>query len=135
MIYFDNAATTFPKPRTVTHALSQAAVRYGANPGRAGHRMAYETAERVYAAREAVSDFFSLGKPENVIFTKNCTEALNIALYGRVECVRQTHAAEIACGFGTQKRRLVCGGCGTDSGDFARFDARRRYRLFMCTRA
>lgn len=82
MIYFDNAATTFPKPRTVTHALSQAAVRYGANPGRAGHRMAYETAERVYAAREAVSDFFSLGKPENVIFTKNCTEALNTVIFG-----------------------------------------------------
>lgn len=82
MIYFDNAATTFPKPRNVTHALTQAAVRYGANPGRAGHRMAYETAERVYAAREAVSDFFSLGKPENVIFTKNCTEALNTVIFG-----------------------------------------------------
>lgn len=82
MIYFDNAATTFPKPRTVTHELTQATVRYGANPGRAGHRMAYETAERVYAAREAVSDFFSLGKPENVIFTKNCTESLNTVIFG-----------------------------------------------------
>lgn len=82
MIYFDNAATTFPKPRAVTQALTQATVRYGANPGRAGHRMAYETAEQVYAAREAVSDFFALGKPENVIFTKNCTESLNTVIFG-----------------------------------------------------
>lgn len=82
MIYFDNAATTFPKPRAVTQALTQATARYGANPGRAGHRMAYETAEQVYAAREAVSDFFALGKPENVIFTKNCTESLNTVIFG-----------------------------------------------------
>lgn len=82
MIYFDNAATTFPKPRTVTRTLSQAVLHYGANPGRAGHRMAYETAEHVYAAREAVADFFSLGKPENIIFTKNCTEALNTVIFG-----------------------------------------------------
>ncbi len=82
MTYFDNAATTFPKPRAVTHAMAQAVLRYGANPGRAGHRMAYETAERVYAAREAVSDFFALGKPESVIFTKNCTESLNTVIFG-----------------------------------------------------
>ena len=76
VIYFDNAATTYPKPRTVVQALQKAAVRYGANPGRAGHTMAYKTAERVYAARAAVSDFFSLGSPGNVIFTKNSTTPL-----------------------------------------------------------
>lgn len=82
MIYFDNAATTFPKPRAVKQALMTATLRYGANPGRAGHRMAYETAERVYAARAAVAEFFSLDGAENVIFTKNCTEALNTVILG-----------------------------------------------------
>lgn len=82
VIYFDNAATTYPKPHAVVQALQKAAVHYGANPGRAGHTMAYKTAERVYAARAAVSDFFSLGSPENVVFTKNCTEALNTVIFG-----------------------------------------------------
>lgn len=82
MIYFDNAATTYPKPRAVRQTLVQAVTRYGANPGRAGHRMAYETAECVYAARAAVAEFFELDGAENVIFTKNCTEALNTVIFG-----------------------------------------------------
>lgn len=82
MNYFDNAATTYPKPRTVVSALSESTIRYGANPGRAGHKMAYDTAEKVYAAREAVSDFFDLDAPERVVFTKNCTESLNLVIKG-----------------------------------------------------
>ncbi len=86
MTYFDNAATTFPKPSAVTRAMTQAVGRYGANPGRAGHRMANETAQRIYETRELISDYFDLGKPENVIFTKNCTEALNIVIRGLARC-------------------------------------------------
>ncbi|MGN0570573.1 MAG: aminotransferase class V-fold PLP-dependent enzyme [Candidatus Fimenecus sp.] len=82
MTYFDNAATTFPKPQAVLRAMQTAAVRYGANPGRAGHALAVETAEQVYKARETVADFFELPQCENVIFTKNCTEALNTAIKG-----------------------------------------------------
>ena len=82
MIYFDNAATTFPKPRAVLNALQNGAVRYGANPGRAGHKMAFATAQQVYHAREIIADFFDLPQCENVIFTKNCTEALNTAIKG-----------------------------------------------------
>ena len=82
MIYFDNAATTFPKPQTVVRALNTAVVRYGANPGRAGHRLAVETAEQVYNARKTVAQFFDMEPCENVIFTKNCTEALNTVIKG-----------------------------------------------------
>ncbi len=82
MIYLDNAATTYPKPHTVVSALSEGVTRFGANPGRAGHKMAYDTAEKIYAARETVSDFFDLGAPERVIFTKNCTESLNLVIKG-----------------------------------------------------
>lgn len=82
LIYFDNAATTYPKPQSVLAAVSSAPRLYGANPGRAGHKMAFETANQVYAAREAVSELFDLGAPERVIFTKNCTEALNDVIKG-----------------------------------------------------
>ena len=46
MIYFDNAATTYPKPNGVLNAVREALLFYGANPGRAGHKMAYDTAEK-----------------------------------------------------------------------------------------
>ena len=44
MIYFDNAATTFPKPPAVVQAVREALVRYGANPGRSGHDLSMQTA-------------------------------------------------------------------------------------------
>lgn len=82
MIYLDNAATTYPKPNGVITAVRESLLLYGANPGRAGHKMAYETAEKVYETRDAVSELFGLHAPERVIFTKNCTEALNLVIKG-----------------------------------------------------
>lgn len=81
MIYFDNAATTYPKPPAVIAAMSRALVRYGANPGRAGHAMSLETAEAVYDAREKCADFFG-AQVENTVFMPNCTFALNTAIKG-----------------------------------------------------
>lgn len=82
MIYFDNAATTYPKPSCVSLAAHRAILNFGANPGRAGHRMSVETAQRVFETRCAAASFFGLPRSENVIFTKNCTEALNLVLHG-----------------------------------------------------
>ena len=81
MIYFDNAATTYPKPPAVIAAMSRALVRYGANPGRAGHAMSLETAEAVYDAREKCAEMFG-AKVENTVFMPNCTFALNTAIKG-----------------------------------------------------
>ncbi len=81
MIYFDNAATTYPKPHTVISAMTGALIEYGANPGRAGHRLSMKTAEAVYSAREKCADFFG-SEPENTVFTLNCTHALNTAIKG-----------------------------------------------------
>ena len=81
MIYWDNAATTWPKPLEVLRAVGQA-LRYGANPGRAGHPMAILTAEKVYECRQAVADFFGLPNPSGVVFTGNCTTALNMVVRG-----------------------------------------------------
>ncbi len=81
MIYFDNAATTYPKPHTVISAMTGALIEYGANPGRAGHRLSMKTAEAVFSAREKCADFFG-AETENTIFTLNCTHALNAAIKG-----------------------------------------------------
>ena len=84
MIYFDNAATTYPKPETVSKSIITANVRYGGNPGRSGHKLSLKTAERVYSVREAAALFFG-AEPENVVFTSNCTGALNTVIYGLFE--------------------------------------------------
>lgn len=81
MIYFDNAATTYPKPDCVRCAVENCLRCFGANPGRAGHRLAARADEHVFAAREAVALFFG-GKTERTVFTLNCTHAINFALKG-----------------------------------------------------
>ena len=80
MIYLDNAATGGFKPDCVISAAS-AALKNPANPGRSGHKLSIACMERVYAARKVLSDFFGGYGYERTIFTKNCTEALNIAIF------------------------------------------------------
>ena len=82
MIYWDNAATTWPKPATVRASSCKANSLYGANPGRSGHKMSMETAEQVYACRQTVAEFFGLPDPAGVVFTANCTAALNTVIQG-----------------------------------------------------
>ena len=81
MIYFDNAATTFPKPPQVIWATRNAMSEYGANPGRAGHALSIRTAEAVFDARTKCAEFFG-AEVENTMFTLNCTFALNMAIKG-----------------------------------------------------
>lgn len=80
MIYLDNAATGGFKPDCVVSAAS-AALAHAANPGRSGHRLSLSCMERVVAARRQLSEFFGGSGYERVVFTKNCTEALNIAIF------------------------------------------------------
>ena len=82
MIYWDNAATTWPKPATVRFSICKAISLYGANPGRSGHDMAISTAEQLYECRQETADFFGLPDPSGVVFTANCTTALNMVIYG-----------------------------------------------------
>lgn len=81
MLYFDNAATTYPKPKCVINAVNSALIHYGGNPGRAGHSMAMKLSEKIYEARKTVADFFN-AEVQNVAFTQNCTMSLNIAIKG-----------------------------------------------------
>lgn len=83
-VYFDNAATTYPKPPSVVKATAEAPVKYGGNPGRSGHAYSYNAAAMVYEARCKAAGMFK-SNPENTVFTCNCTHALNLAIKGIVK--------------------------------------------------
>lgn len=80
-INFDNAATTFPKPPSVAQAIFKSVRQYGGNAGRGGHLLTLKTSEKVFDTRQTAADFFG-AETENVIFTGNCTLALNFAIQG-----------------------------------------------------
>ena len=80
MIYFDNAATTFPKPHSVIKATSKCIKEYCGNPGRGSHILSQKSAEAVYDTREKIAHLLNVEKAENVVFTHNATYALNLAI-------------------------------------------------------
>lgn len=98
-IYLDNAATSYPKSRAVIAAVRRCLIEEGGNPGRSGHPLSLRAAMRVYSAREAIAELFSLSDERGVVFTKNATEALNLAIYiytragGHVLCDDMAHNA------------------------------------------
>ena len=81
MIYLDNAATTQKKPPQVLEAMVEALQSMG-NSSRGTHGGALKSARSVFSARENISRLFNGPGPEQVVFTTNATEALNIALGG-----------------------------------------------------
>lgn len=85
MIYFDNAATGGFKAANVTEAAVNAVKYLCANPGRSGHRLSLTGAKIVLRARMSLAELFGADDADRVIFTKNATEALNLALAGTVK--------------------------------------------------
>ena len=81
MIYLDNAATTMMKPPCVAEAVTAALTSLG-NASRGAHEGALNTNRLLYRTRGKLADFFGCPKSEQVIFTNNSTEALNIAISG-----------------------------------------------------
>ncbi len=84
MIYFDNAATSCPKPSEVITAVNGFIRLANGNPGRGGHALAMRAAEEVYLCRKKVSGLFGAGEPERVCFTSGATAALNYAILGLI---------------------------------------------------
>lgn len=82
MIYFDNGATTFPKPKSVVNAVNYAITKIGANPGRGGHNMAMKASEVLFECRNNAATLFDIENSENIIITNNCTTALNTVIKG-----------------------------------------------------
>ncbi len=82
MIYFDHAATSWPKPPGVVEAMIASMTEAGANPGRSGHRMSVAAGRLVYEAREALATLVGADDALRIVFGLNVTEALNLALRG-----------------------------------------------------
>ncbi len=82
MIYLDNAATSFPKPESVYTGMDKCLRTYCANPGRGSHSMSIRSALAVNGVRERIAGLLNAGDYLNICFTKNATEALNIAITG-----------------------------------------------------
>ncbi|MBW2636643.1 MAG: aminotransferase class V-fold PLP-dependent enzyme [Deltaproteobacteria bacterium] len=81
-IYMDNAATSWPKPEETLTAMADYARSVGANPGRSGHSMSVDAGRVIFDTRDGVAELFGVTNPLRIIFTKNATEALNIAILG-----------------------------------------------------
>jgi len=113
MIYLDNSATTYPKPKEVISAVTDSFRKYGANPGRSGHSFSVKTAMKVAEVRANVCDFIGAEAPENVIFTSNCTEALNLAILGTCQkgghiiCTSNDHNSTLRPIFELKEKGLV----------------------------
>ena len=85
MIYLDNSATTFVKPKEVLRKLNLAVTKCAANPGRSGHKLSIMAASEVESTRQKLAEMFCLESESNVIFTANCSAALNLAILGSVK--------------------------------------------------
>jgi cysteine desulfurase family protein len=82
IIYFDNAATSWPKPSETIAAMQNYLQNVGGSPGRSGHRLSIEAARIIFDTREKLAQLFNVSDPLRIILTGNATEALNIAVFG-----------------------------------------------------
>lgn len=82
IIYFDNAATTFPKPEEVLRTQEEFYREIGGNPGRSGHVLSVKAGEKIEEAREAMAELIGVDDPLQIAFTYNASYALNMAIFG-----------------------------------------------------
>ncbi|MBE7073754.1 MAG: aminotransferase class V-fold PLP-dependent enzyme [Clostridiales bacterium] len=85
MIYLDNSASTYFKPKEVLKAVNDSLLFYSANPGRSGHQASTKGALKIEEARESIAQHFNAPTSQNIIWTQNCSQALNIAILGSVK--------------------------------------------------
>ena len=97
MIYFDNSASTFQKPKEVIRAVNEAMIKYTAHPGRSGHKASLSSAMMIQEVRSKLKDLYNAESEQNIIFTSGCSEALNLAILGtakrggHVVCTENEH--------------------------------------------
>lgn len=82
MIYLDNGATSFPKPLSVRQNVDISLKKFSANPGRSGHSLSLRAAKEIFECRKRLKEFFNVNSEEEIIFTENCTMALNTVIFG-----------------------------------------------------
>ena len=91
-LYLDNAATSFPKPQSVTEAMVRYATELGASAGRGAYREAVETSSIIAECRRRLNRLFNGQRPEHFIFTLNCSDSLNLAIKGLLDPREPGHA-------------------------------------------
>ncbi|MBQ7227867.1 MAG: aminotransferase class V-fold PLP-dependent enzyme [Clostridia bacterium] len=104
MIYLDNAATTYFKPTGVINSVGTALKYLSANPTRSSHSVAVKAGMMVEDTRCAAAKYFG-ASPDKVIFTLNCTDALNTAIFGTV--VKGGHVVTTALEHNSVLRPLI----------------------------
>ena len=82
MVYFDNAATGGFKPFKSIDSMVHAIKNANANAGRSGHKLSLRALELVYETRKSLANFLGVSSPQRIIFTANCTDSLNTAIFG-----------------------------------------------------
>ncbi|OQX95886.1 cysteine desulfurase [candidate division KSB1 bacterium 4572_119] len=85
LIYMDNAATSFPKPKIVYDFMHEFYQKHGVNPGRSGYDMTLETEEIIFNTRKMLTEFFNGTDPNRLTFSYNASDSLNNIIQGMVE--------------------------------------------------
>lgn len=80
--YFDNSATSNPKPKAVLEKVQEALIYFNGNPGRSGYKKAVEIDRAIYNVRVKIAEFFNIKDPLKIAFTSNASESLNFAVKG-----------------------------------------------------
>ena len=86
MIYFDNSATSNPKPGRTIENMINVLEHFSVNPGRGGHRFSIGGSKILFEARETINKFVNGESLNNIVFTSGGTEGLNTALLGMLDC-------------------------------------------------
>ncbi|GAA0178213.1 aminotransferase class V-fold PLP-dependent enzyme [Clostridium sediminicola] len=79
-LYFDNAATSYPKPKEVVTSMTNYMNNIGSSPGRGAYKKSLASSRIVFECRQEIANFFNYENPNNVVFTGGITTSLNILL-------------------------------------------------------
>ncbi|MDF2720760.1 MAG: aminotransferase class V-fold PLP-dependent enzyme [Paenibacillus sp.] len=85
VLYFDNAASSWPKPPKVAEAMMECVRQNGANPGRGSHQMAVQASRMLFETRKSLGKLLRIKNPNDISFALNTTMALNQAILGFVK--------------------------------------------------
>lgn len=81
-VYFDHAATSWPKPPEVVEAVRRALTVFGGNPGRGAYALGLATSRMIFESRRACAELLGVADPRDLAFLSGCTEGMNVALKG-----------------------------------------------------
>lgn len=146
--YFDNAATSWPKPEPVYRFMDSFFRSHGVNPGRSGSLLALEAEQMISDTRRMLARFFGFsGSASRVAFSLNGTDALNMAIGGLVGngdhmiITRVEHNAVLRTAnhlerdLGVQVSRIAPDSCGYISADHIQQAIKNNTRLIVLNHA